>query len=293
LAILLLPATAHALDRYVAPTGAGGLTGVDWANAYSNLQQAVADCTGVGDRIFFRYGTYARTAALVVQKKPGISLLGGYQGIGSPGVLTNQSTILNRTSGATRLLDIASSTITVSRITVQNGSLIDNGVGVRILTNSVTTITNCVIRNNSVVTSSDGWTYGTGLYQSGGQLTVLGTRFETNTMNYVSWNSHFWGAGAACVGGVQARFENCAFVGNDLRIKHYEGYGGGLYVSDGSLVVTNCTFRNNTARDGYSGSTAPDCLGGAIHVTGNATPVRIENSFFQGNHVGGITANTR
>ena len=69
-----------AADRYVVPNGAGSKNGLDWDNAYSNIQDAVADCSGVNDRIFLKAGTYVISAQVTVSNRPGLLIKGGMLG---------------------------------------------------------------------------------------------------------------------------------------------------------------------------------------------------------------------
>ena len=96
---------AGQITKYVIPGGSGAASGDTWADAYSNLQDAVVACAGAGDVICMRYGIYSNAIQVVFSKAPGLAIRGGYAGAApEPGPLTNAPTVLTRGAGNARYL---------------------------------------------------------------------------------------------------------------------------------------------------------------------------------------------
>ncbi len=122
--------------------------------------------------------------------------------------------------------------VTVSGLTVTNGSVTGNGGGLLVDSGSLT-LTGCVV-------ASDGAQVGGGVYvATGATIAATGCTFSGNA-------SQTNGGGLWAGVGVAPSLANCVFDSNAA----YGGFGGGLFTGGGA-TATRCAFTNN-----YSGGTS-------------------------------------
>ena len=105
--LVCMPAAAVAAEYYVTPSGAGLADGSDWANAFSNVQDAVDAVVEVGDVIYLQEGDYLLDSALSISGKPSFALEGGYEGSGSPGTLVSTPSVLQADAVGMRVVNAA------------------------------------------------------------------------------------------------------------------------------------------------------------------------------------------
>ena len=106
LGIFMMPAILNAKTVYVKSDASGANSGSSWANAYTDLQNAI-DSTSSGDQVWVAAGTYKPTTgidrSISFQMKSGVSIYGGFLGdeasIGQRDWNTNES-ILSGNIGA-------------------------------------------------------------------------------------------------------------------------------------------------------------------------------------------------
>ena len=81
--LISIASTSFAAKRYVKWDATGGNTGVDWANAYTDLQSALIPDPSV-DQIWVAAGTYKPTlgsdASISFVIPSGVSIYGGFTG---------------------------------------------------------------------------------------------------------------------------------------------------------------------------------------------------------------------
>ena len=217
-----------ALDRYVVPGGAGSKNGIDWDNAYSNIQDAVTDCSGVGDRIFLKVGTYIISSQITIVNRPGLLIRGGMAGnTPLPGDSDVNPSILSRnTAVSTRIFYITKSTVTVERVKVYNGYLGgsgNDGGGIYAESNSYLTVTNCVFDNNRL--HSQWGQEGGGIYIRGGRLRINDSFFLTNILTKIDWTVSSHG-GAVAVINSDYEIRGTVFRGNYVWARHYDIWSG-------------------------------------------------------------------
>ncbi len=274
-AALLLAASAPALERYVTPNGDGDYSGTNWANACSNLQQAVDACGGVASTNYLKYGVYSNAAQIVVTNHPGLTIRGGY--IGSGFDTTNAPTVLTRNTNYTiRIFLCTNSTLTFDNLTVSNGFSGAHGGGLY-LSNCVATLTNCVIKKNYI----PAYSHGGGICASNGTLSIFNS--------YILENYSFAGVQYHCGAGIYASgvsltLKDCAISSNSASSTGTDGgniwtYGGGLCLSGGSALLDGCSFIANSCGGVYQG-----IYGGGIYATG-VNPLTITSCVFAGNYV--------
>lgn len=299
LSLALAAAPAAGATRYVSPTGGSSepLDGTDWSRAYSNIQQAVADCASAASTIYLLTGRHLLMAPVAFSNAVDLTFQGGCTGDGTSTTI-DAPTIVARhpAAGSIRLLLAADSRITCSGLTLTNGFARDGsstrGFAVR-LDRCRTTFTNCVLRENNSNANSDSGQYGTAIYAAGGTLTLLACSFADNRdteplyqyggaiyalacavtsvstryeRNLVSGNSTAAGSALALESCTNAWIEGCLFASNAVSGL---AFGGVIYAAGSpGLVVTNCRFACNGASPGR---------GAVLHLTGAAQSTRISS----------------
>lgn len=165
------------------------------------------------------------------------------------------------------------------------------GLHVRVLTNFVGAVSNCLFRNNRAA-----GTYATGAglaltddgaraWPAGEGVRVIDCVFSNN----VGTGSSSYGGGAR-VGGFNApvTFTNCLFVDNDTAVANNSAGGGAMYVlvpvTGQGLRMLGCTFLRNRA--GFSGGAISFATSGGTNSLWRDC-LFLEN--FSTNHGGGMT----
>lgn len=288
--------TTNPISRYVSPTGAGIADGSNWANAYSNLQEAVDVCLYAGDVIYMQSGTYrffgldspSDPSQCAIVGAAGLTIRGGYVGAGEPGARSEVPTVLARDTDALpnpnrRILRVDSSTIALDFIVIEDGRLASGGsegAGARFL-NSQALLTNCVLRGNGM------GDYGGAIWASGGSLTLIDCVLSNNYLQTSSDNSRKEG-GAIWAGGVNLRLERCRFVNNYLQNPYHHAHGGALRLSGGGqAVIADCQFLTNTVVMHVTHKTTA-AHGGTIYASG-LNRLDIRDCYFAGSYQQGVS----
>ena len=144
---------------------------------------------------------------------------------------------------AVEVFDIASGTVSISSLTITNGSFSGNGAGI---SNSGTllTVSNCTISNNTVTSGSS---VGGGIFNAvGSTLMLTGSTIINNTAQLVE--------GGGIANGGTATVINSTFTGNSAP-GAANGVGGAIATGFGGPVMTivNSTISGNTAVNGDAG----------------------------------------
>lgn len=289
----LLACSAESSVVYVRASATGLGNGTSWANAYSNLQQALLAAIE-GDEIWVAAGTYApapaggsREASFDISMN--VTLLGGFAGIeGSASqrdpalnitVLSgdlngdDEPGFINRGDNSFQVVVILAGRPTIDGFTITAGyasgpgfgatpASMDQGAGANVY-DAEPTFSRCIFRDN--------WALNHGALNDHGSSVLI----------------------------------DCAFIEN-----HAVGFGAGLYIHHHSLTrATNCRFiRNTTPGDGAGiycrglhVSVIENCevlgneatRGAGMYVAEDASP-RVESCMFTGNSAllggGGIYA---
>lgn len=273
-AIMCFGLSAGGATKYVTPTGGGLGDGSDWDNAYSNVQTAINACAGEGDEVRIRYGVYANGSPLVVSNHPGLAIRGGYEGVGSPGGFTNDPTVLTRLPGVSnRIFFGFASTLTLDRVAVTNGQWSGNGPGL-FLTNCYTLITNCVIEGNRLTPAATGVIQGGGIYAVTGSLTVVDSVVRNNNLSGNVGSGNRWGSGIFALRSAVA-LSGVTVVSNSMSCVNPD-YGVGVWLGDGSAMITGCTFEANTIDNTWN-------VFGIGLGADSVKPLVIANCSFRGN----------
>ncbi len=163
---------------------------------------------------------------------------------------------------ASRIFNVSGGRLTVSDVTVQNGSSASATDGGGIFNAGGTLVlTNCTLSGNS-----SGGIFGGGIF-NGGTLVLTNCTLSGNSAP----------VGGGIYNGGSATLTNCTLSGNSA-----PSGGGGIFNAGGGLVLTNCTLSGNSAAGG----------GGIFNDGGSAT---LTNCTLSGNsaslRAGGIDNN--
>jgi CSLREA domain-containing protein len=185
---------------------------------------------------------------------------------------------------AVGVFNIASGTVSISGLTITNGS---NGNGGGVYSNGTLTVSNSTFSGNTANGSYPNNQGGAIYNDASGVLTVTNTSFTGNsaawqgaailnsnmltvTNSIFSGNSALAGAGILVNPGVSATVTGSTFSGNSSTS------GSGIF-STGNVTVTNSTFSGNSAQGG-------DGAGAAIYQWGGSGTLTVTNSTFSGNN---------
>jgi hypothetical protein len=279
--------------------GDGILNGDDNCPWIYNPDQADDDRDGVGDvchaifQVPYQYPTIQ--AGVDVAMPGGVVLLanGIYTGLGNRGITINKSLTIRGLGGPEKcIIDCEKVTraftiqpkdpnetidITLEGLTLTNGENVFDGGAIFLSGWGSVDIVNCVIVNNRA-----------------------------------KYGSPARGGGICCLGQWDVVMDQCRIEGNWVEGNYGEtaryyldpgpgsgepAIGGGLYVEDGNVTLSNCTFLGNVSRGGNAGEcldTDTGCsnhpkggngIGGAIAAMG--TTVNIESCSIVGNKARG------
>lgn len=262
-----------AVTNYVTPVGAGIENGADWANAYSNLQSAVDNSSGEGSVLYLSYGTYVVPSEIRIDNHPGLTIKGGYAGIGSPGALTNTASVIRKDAlpAYYRIMCSSASTVRLERISIEGGRINDvpgekTGAGINLTNGCSFTIIDCEIRDNIAV-NADGGKWGGGIYVKDGLLDVRDSLFDANKVSAGWWSDRAYGGAIASVNS-DLSVSNCVFAGNTLATRGGSSFGGCIYmVNGGNAIVQDCILSNSFVYTQYDRSgSGYDCRGAALYA---------------------------
>lgn len=277
------PVAPDAPTLYVNSSAPPGGTGASWANAFSDLQEALAaaECSlGLVEQVWVAAGTYKPDAAdrfATFRVPAGVSLFGGFNGaetlleqrdpgtnitvlsgeIGDPGTTTDNSYHVVTVIGPDSVVDgftIAGGRGDGVSPNERAGGLYNLGLN--------TTLRNCLLTENRAGR-------GAALYSD-----VSGT-MQVEDCTFLHNHALFGSGGAIALDfGAAAQFDRTRFLGNTAN-----NNGGALDVSNSSFTARNCLFSGNSAD-----------YGGAIYALGSGG--LIVNSTLANNvalnHAGGV-----
>jgi hypothetical protein len=275
---------------YVDHTATGSADGSSWANAFTDLQPALAAAIA-GDEIWVAAGVYKPTAdpaqrTATFQLKNGVALYGGFAG--TEGARQQRNWLANLTvlSG-----DIEGNDVTSAGGVVTNPAHIVGANSYHVVTGSgadSSAILDAFTITAGNATGLDPYDRGGGLYNNSGHPTLANLIFSGNSaasngggMHNVNGsnpsltaitfrhNSASSGGGLYNVNNSHPTLINVIFSGNSAAVN-----GGGMYnVNDSSPTLINAVFSGNRA----AGS------GGGMYNVNLGNPNLI-NASFSGNH---------
>jgi hypothetical protein len=229
--------------------------GSSWADAYADLQQALA-AANVGDQIHVAGGTYKPTGgndrSATFQLKSGVSIEGGYAGSGAANPdardVVQYATILSGDIGVAGNKSDNSYTLVVAdhvdntvldgfSITGAGGSFNLGGGGVRVVQGSVT-LAHCTISDNLDPGGFNG-AFGGGIVHFGGTLILNDCTISGNSASdgFNAYGGGIYNDGTLIL--------SCCIVNGNVALG-VESLGGGIY-NAGMLVANDCTIGQNSA----------------------------------------------
>ena len=270
-ALVLLGGSAGATVKYVAPDGSGD--GSSWPAATNSIQGAIDVCTSDGDVIYLKYGGYSNTSAVVVSNLPGLTIKGGYTGIGFE--LTNAPSVITRDAAVNmRLVDGYTSTVTLERVTISGGYLVNSSAAAGMYMRTCTLVlSNCVVRDNQVRVSSTGVNgYGAGLRLDSCTTTIRNTMLTNNWFYLTGARQTYRGGCIYASGGTLAVFDSAFRYNRQYRTSGYTGIlcGGALYGNAMSLTCSNTVFDANASMNSRYYGSGSTLQGGAMYLVSSS-----------------------
>jgi subtilase family protein/PA domain-containing protein/putative metal-binding protein/peptidase inhibitor I9/type IX secretion system substrate protein/HYR domain-containing protein/polymorphic membrane protein len=236
---------------YVKHDATGINSGASWADAFTDLQSALAStCPGV-NQIWVAAGTYIPTPFLnrnaSFAMKNGVAIYGGFNGT---------ETSLSQRNWVTNV------TILSGDLGGNDGPNFANNAD-----NSLHVIDNNGLDNTAVL---DGFTVSGGNANGTPTLDKYGGGMRNISSDPTISNTTFTHNNATEGGGAMLNYPGSPIISDCLFTMNAAGGGGGIYTQGGSPVISNCSFTGNTA---FS-------YGGGAMADGN---VAVSNSIFENN----------
>ena len=239
---------ASGATYYVVPGGAGSKDGTSWANAYSDIQDAINIAANFATQenpaeVWVAKGTYKHGTYMSMQNN--VAIYGGFAG--------TEISKDQRVSGNVTILDGEEKYIVFYNERIDKTAILDN----------------IVIQNGY----TQNYYEGAGMYNKQSSPTITNCVFRNNKLfNYQNYDAV--GGGAMRNIGSNPTITNCTFENN---VSDSDGGGGAIYNYYSSPSIKNSTFKNNSA----------SYFGGAIYNEGTTTSgmssPTIENCTFVGN----------
>ncbi|MCG8407978.1 MAG: right-handed parallel beta-helix repeat-containing protein [Phycisphaerales bacterium] len=315
--------TSVTVLRVDASVVGGAGDGSSWADAYSDLQDALGYAASQGDvdEIWVAAGTYTPDVNTSFDLSTGVGLYGGFAGDELTRDERNASTNVTTLSGSginDTVVSISNcNNVAVDGFTIRDASHVGKGGGVFVYASCNVDLVNCTIEGNTTGERAAG-VYVTGnssatiivdcIFRSnstptayltyGGALAVADTSSATVSRCIFSGNQAFAGGALWVEAGSDVACNDSLFAWNDAT------WGGAIYAS-GDLTLASCTIADNAASGNYGGvsqdantltmvnSIVYDNGGGAndsIYISGSATAT-VSYSNVEGGWTGAGTEN--
>lgn len=284
---------------YVDATATGLRHGTSWANAYTDLQDALtvaSNAPNAATEIWVAEGTYrpaepAGDPSVAFHLTSGVSIYGGF--VGGQTSLAERDpaanvTILSGDLNGDDAPDFANrednawhvvmamyvdATAVIDGFSIVGGysrpevcePIYSTGAGMYIEDGNPV-VKNCVFSDNFALTA------GGGMYIEVGSPTLLNCVFIDNHSGrggglasawLGSWFGGGKGGGMPFGPGGDPILINCTFIGNGLPASVGVGYGGGMWIVGGSPTLINCLFSGNLGQVGggiYNWGSTPELI---------------------------------
>lgn len=248
LCICLLSALANWAPRevkaasviYVNDDATGANDGTSWADAYTDLQAALA-AAGSGDQIWVAAGVYYPTSGtdrnVAFTLANGVAIYGGFAGNETSLDQRNWQTNLTILSGDIDKNDVNGDgnfiAETCGDVAGNNSYNVVRGNGVD----------STAILDGFIITAGRANSNGPGYYGEGGGIYLTSNASPTLRNLKLSGSTVYRGGGGlSATAGSNPTLTDVTFTGNCSA-----SYGGGLYVTDGAATLTGVTFEGNRA----------------------------------------------
>ncbi|HNU56849.1 MAG TPA: hypothetical protein PKN30_09670 [Flavobacteriales bacterium] len=285
---ITIPLSGHATRYHVNASATGNNSGLNWTNAFTDLQEALSVVIP-GDEVWVAAGQYRPTAGtsrtISFNLRNGVNLFGGFAG----------------TESALEERDIAANP------TVLNGDIGEPGT---VSDNSYTVVT---ANQLTIPTALDGFRImngNAGGSYNGGGMRVTNTLAGRLTLRNCTLVNNYAGnyGGGIYLGAAKLTLENCDLINNSAGTG---GDGGAILNGNNNggptsvLIIRDSRFTNNTARRGAClfNNIAYDTLLIERSIFTNNTSefsilsidgfheARLSNSYIIGNTVDGSSSN--
>ena len=253
---------------YVNANATGANNGTTWADAFTNLQSALAITGNCGiTEIWVAAGTYKPTATIdrniSFVMNINLAIYGGFNGT---------ETLLSQRDWGTNVT-ILSGDIDGDNTIANNAYHVTSGSG----TNSTALLDGFTITGGNAICTG---ACGVGGQWGGGMLNISGSPTVTNCIFSSNIAAQF-GGGMANINSSPI-ITSCIFLGNSYSLVISEPHaGGGMFNQGSSPVLVNCIFSGNSA-----GSAGGGMYNTTTRVTGQPTIISaptITNCTFSGN----------
>lgn len=281
---------------FVDGSASGSNSGKRWADAFTDLQSALA-VAGAGQEIWVAAGTYVPStndATISFSIPSGVRLYGGFAGTETRREQRDVSanpTILSGDIGADDVVGTGHTYwYTTWNINTPNSGHVLDASG----TSADTVVDGFTIANGATgpsgTPSSSPLMIGSGLYMVGGAAQILNCTFVHNLAG-------FGPGGAVYLLDASPTLAACTFLENYVHLSH----GGGVYVGGTSApTIEDCSFVRNVSRSGTGGTlgaglahygSQPLSLRGCTFVENVGRPFYpVGSDFVYGGGVGVLTA---
>ncbi|TVR83300.1 MAG: hypothetical protein EA409_03310, partial [Saprospirales bacterium] len=279
---------------YVNASASGSNSGLNWANAFTDLQDALTTAQS-GDEIWVAAGVYKPTSSTTDRDASfnisgGISLFGGFPSVGNPGfsdrdwevnitvlsgdidnndpvdangITTDGDSIVGANSFHIIQIEDVLEDVQIDGFFISGGQA--NGSG-----NDVFGAAVFVFNNSSNLISTSNIQMVGNLSNRGGALYVHSSRLDSDSVQFlnnvsVSGGTNDGGGAMRVVSGSEVFLNNSTFQNNRSAAR-----GGALHIRSSILHVVNCDFVDNKT----------NTRGGALYIVGDS--LSISGSTFSG-----------
>ncbi len=246
----------------------GPETGRDWISAFRTIREGVMAVNGESNEIWIAQGHYVEGGTLSVNKS--MSMYGGFAGVET---IRSQRDLANAPvldgEGLYSLIRVSFDGVVLDGLILSNSfssTLAKLGAGVHKTDNGVLTLANITFTDN---TFSGTGAAGGGGHFNGGSVVLTNCVFIKNSGGSYNSGAGFYANGTDLI------LRDCRFIANDSG--GWDGKGGAIYVTGGTLDGSGCIFEKNVAGPSVNSG------GGAVYATGALSP-SFRNCVYMGNY---------
>ncbi len=271
--------TINAEVFFVDSSATGTNLGWNWANAYTQLQDAL-DAAVPGDQIYVAKGTYLPTTMIegatdrhkAFQMKNGVSIYGGFAGTETNhaqrtdyGFGETNETILSGDFNGDDVISGSGSTLAITNNSENCYHIFNHPEGYALTSSAV--LDGFTIKGGNASGGANPYNDGAGIYNQEGQSPKINNCYFIGNRASDNGGAYF-GANAA-----DATITNCTFA-----LNYATDAGGAMGNYDSDPTITNCLFYGNKAKDEK---------GGAIYNYSASSPTIINSTITENSSVSG------
>ena len=258
----LLTGAASAGTYYYVSTTGDGTDGSSWATAYTTIQPALTQATN-GDTVCIAGGKTFTNSQELVFNNSGVSVIGGYEGVGAPGNHDSAlygETILCRDVATTDMRIMSVNAVSGGRlegVTLTGGNTSGNGGAISIANSTQFVLASCTLRGNTAINNATSISGGA-LYAFSSSGIITNCIIESNLVSstFGGWNVMCTGGGVG-LEGPRSAWTICNSVISHNTISSTaadsgDGVGGGIFMSGdySTFSFKNCLIAHNSSKRG-------------------------------------------